>query len=235
MKAVLWLTTWVVLSGVASATDPAGGRRVAEWKWSGQPESGLPGKLVEDARYGKVLRIERSEPAPQSVRLAIWKSPGVKTAFYAVRGHVRYEDVQGTGYLEMWNEFGGGNRFFTRTMGEHGPMRAITGASGWRSFYLPFNSTGAPGQPTALEINLILAGKGNVEISDIELLEFADAGAMWAGMGLAATEGAPLSRWLIAAMASGAGVGAGAVALAVRRHRQRQDRELRRMRAHDAG
>lgn len=237
MRVVLCWLTWVGIGALALAADPAGSRRVGEWKWAGLSAKELPGKVVDDVRHGKVLHIERTETSPQTVRLATWKSPGIKTAFYAVRGQIRYDGVEGTGYMEMWNEFGDSGRFFSRTMGEQGPMRTVTGTSPWRTFYLPFNSTGAPGFPTALEINLVLAGKGQVEIGDMELLEFADAGAMWAGMGVAALDGRPrTSRWLVTAAAGvAAGVGVAGVSLACRWFKQRQARELRRMRARDAG
>lgn len=236
MKAVWCWTAWAGLSVVALAANPAGGRRVGEWKWESLSAGELPGKVIKDARVGRVLRIERTEAAPQSVRLVTWKSPGLKTAFYAVRGQVRYEDVEGTGFLEMWNDFGAPGRFFTRTMGQQGPMRTVSGTSKWRPFYLPFNGTGTSGQPVALEINLVMPGKGVVEISDMELVEFADAGAMWAGMGVPLGDVGPRSSvpWVVPATA-GLVAGAGGVAVACWWTRQRQARELRRMRARDAG
>ena len=238
MKAVWLCMVWIGMSGLAMAADPAGGRRVGEWKWSTAPAAELPGKVMEDARLGKVLHVERTESVPQSVRLATWKSPALKTAFYAVRGQVRYEGVEGTGYLEMWNDFGASGRFFTRTMGQQGPMRTVSGTSPWRSFYLPFNGTGAAGLPAALEINLVLPGKGKVDIGDMELLEFADAGAMWAGMGVPLGMLGPWasSPWIVpAAVGVAAGVGAGGVSAVCWWVKQRQAKELRRMRARDVG
>lgn len=236
MKTACVGTVWVVAAVMAVTADPAGGRRVGGWKWAEKPQAELPGKVVDSGRVGKVLRIERAEVVPQSVRLATWASPGLKTAFYAVRGKVRYEGVEGAGYLEMWNDFGEGGRFFTRTMGEKGPMAKVSGTSEWRAFYLPFNGTGAPGLPRALEINLVLSGKGMVEITDMELLEFADAGAMWAGMGVpqGAAGPRPAVPWGVPA-AAGLMAGAGGVAVACWWAKQRQARELRRMRARDAG
>ncbi|HPA19575.1 MAG TPA: hypothetical protein PLU30_17640, partial [Verrucomicrobiae bacterium] len=236
MRAMCLCVVWVGVGGLVMAADPAGGKRVGEWKWSAQAAADLPGKVVDDARLGKVLLVERTEAVPQTARLANWKSPGLKTAFYAVRGQVRYEGVEGTGYLEMWNEFGAENRFFTRTMGQQGPMRTVSGTSPWRAFYLPFNGTGAPGLPTALEVNLVLPGKGKVEISNMELLEFADVGAMWAGMGVPLGSVGPRapSRWMVPA-AVGVAAGVGGVTAVCWWARQRQARELRRMRARDAG
>lgn len=226
---------WAAVAAAAWAADPAGGRRVGEWKWADRVAAELPGEVVEAKGLGKALRVERGEASPGNVRLATWESPGLKTAFYAVRGKVRYEGVEGVGYLEMWNDFGEGGRFFTRTMGNQGPMRTVSGTSEWRAFYLPFNGTGASGLPRALEINLVLAGKGIVEISDMELLEFADAGAMWAGMGVPLGSVGPVSGvpW-VASATVGAVVGAAGVAVACWWAKRRQARELRRMRARDA-
>jgi hypothetical protein len=235
MKAMNAWMVWLAGLSLATAASPAGGRRVAEWKWGDAPAAELPGRVVEDRKQGKVLRIEHREAEPKTFTLLTWKAPGLKTVFYFVRGQVRHEGVEGTGYLEMWNDFGAGNRFFTRTMGQQGPMKAVSGTSPWRPFGLPFNGAGAPGKPESLEINLVLAGKGTVEISSLELFEFADAGAMWAAMGIhgaAAPSGS--APWFVP-VSAGVALGAGGTAAACWWMRQRQARELRRMRARDAG
>jgi len=234
MKVTCVLMISLVAGGLGLAEEPGGGKRVGEWKWSKLTAAELPGTLAEDPRLGKVLRVERTEPTPQSIRLANWKNPEIKAAFYAVRGQVRHDDVEGAGYLEMWNDFGAAGRFFTRTMGQMGPMRTVSGTSPWRAFYLPFNATGVSGPPSALEINLVLPGKGVVEIGDMELLVFADAGAMWAAMGLSVGDmrGRENIPWFVTATA-GLVVGAIGVSVAYWWIRRKQSFELRRMRARD--
>lgn len=226
---------WLVAMAGAWGAAPPGGRPVAAWKWADVPAADLPGKVVDVPKLGKVLRIEHRDAAPKNFALCKWK-PGLGTAFYFVRGQVRCDDVEGDGYLEMWNDFGAGGRFFTRTMGQQGPMQMVRGTSKWRAFCLPFNGTGAAGKPETLEVNLVLAGKGTVEIGNLELFEFADAGAMWAAMGAGSSAlppHGPPPWWVPAAM--GATAGAGGFAVWCWWSRQRQSRELRRMRAHDAG
>jgi hypothetical protein len=103
-----------------------------------------------------------------------------------VEGEIRYEGVEGEpSYLEMWNYYPGGGAYFSRTMGEMGPMAKLRGDSGWRGFLLPFNATGANGRPTKLEINLHLAGKGTVFLRKVKLVQMdtwfgaAASGAWW--------------------------------------------------------
>ena len=63
--------------------------------------------------------------------------PGIRGPRYGIAGEVRHRDVQGNGYLEMWNVLPQG-RFFTRTLAPEGPMKALSGSSDWRPFLLPF-------------------------------------------------------------------------------------------------
>ena len=111
----------------------------------------------------------------------------MKTKFYALRGKLRYKDVDGTGYLETWNEFpeqGQPNiRAFSRSLAEHGPFGKLSGTSDWRDVFIPFNAEGTKQPLAKLELNLVLAGAGEVEITDLQLIEFADSGAMWGALG----------------------------------------------------
>jgi hypothetical protein len=96
------------------------------------------------------------------------------TVGYSVRGQVRYTDVTGPGYLQMWSYFADGGQFFSRTLGSEGPMAAIAGSSDWRAFELPFYLEGHVG-PTRLEIGLVLPGPGTVEVGPLELVRLDDA------------------------------------------------------------
>jgi len=105
---------------------------------------------------------------------------------YRITGRVKYANVQGDGYLELWNCFAGlpqasEQRYFSRTIVESGEMGKLTGSSDWRVYSLPFNSRGAPGAPTKLEINLVLPGKGVVYLEPIKLQEFSGARGWWSG------------------------------------------------------
>lgn len=105
-----------------------------------------------------------------TVTLVEIDSPGIARSRYAVKGRVRYEGVVGRGYVEMWSVFADG-RYFTRTIAEQGPMRALTGSSEWRSMVLPFDTGGSGALPESLVINVVLPGPGRVSLSPLTLVE----------------------------------------------------------------
>jgi hypothetical protein len=102
--------------------------------------------------------------------------PDLGRVGFSVRGRVRYSDVAGSGYLEMWSVFADGGRYFSRTLGAEGPMAVVTGTSDWRPFELPFFLEGAA-PPNRLEINVVLPGSGTVEIGPLEVVRLAEAGS----------------------------------------------------------
>jgi hypothetical protein len=135
--------------------------------------------LAADGRAEEILReltFERTvvpdAPGPRVVSLLTLERPGITQARYAVLGEVRYEGVEGRGYLEMWSEIPGKGSFFSRTLDTGGAMGAIAGTSGWRAFALPFDATGAP-PPSALQINVVLPGRGSVELRAARLVQYA--------------------------------------------------------------
>src|SRR3954469_8826451 len=97
--------------------------------------------------------------------------PPIATPFYRLEGEVRYDAVESTGYLEMWNHFGGGVSAFSRTLADGGPLGRLRGTSTWRAFSLPFNATGVEGSPKRLEVNLQLPGSGTVYLRSLKLIE----------------------------------------------------------------
>jgi hypothetical protein len=98
--------------------------------------------------------------------------PGVAAPGYAVLGEVRYEGVEGQGYLEMWSVFPGDERFFTRTLATEGALAALHGESNWRAFALPFSFSPEAGwTPMRLEINLVLPAGGTVWLGPLRLVQ----------------------------------------------------------------
>lgn len=114
------------------------------------------------------LKIEGGTGAP--VTVAIIERPAIKGPRYAVTGQVRYEGVEGPGYLEMWNHFPNGGQYFSRTLAASGPMGKLEGNSGWRQFTLPFDATGSP-PPTRLVVNVVLPGRGVVYLGPLRLVD----------------------------------------------------------------
>jgi hypothetical protein len=98
--------------------------------------------------------------------------PGVKLPIYALRGRIKYEGVEGAGYLEMWNYFPGGGAYFSRTLAGTGPMKALNGTSGWRDVVVPFFATGTPMRPSKLVVNLVLPSKGKVWLGPLKLFQY---------------------------------------------------------------
>jgi hypothetical protein len=114
------------------------------------------------------LKIEGRSGTP--VTVAIIERPAIKGPRYAVIGRVRYQGVEGTGYLEMWNHLPNGSQYFSRTLADVGPMMKLQGSSEWRQFTLPFDATGAP-PPTRLVVNVVLPGGGVVYLGPLQLVD----------------------------------------------------------------
>jgi hypothetical protein len=157
--------------------------------WAELSKSGvvLPGTVEEKG----FLRVESTNSTGLRETLLRIENPPISRTFYAVRGEIRYEGVEGDGFLEMWNVFPPARpgeveaQFFSRTMGKSGEMGKISGTSGLRTFMLPFDRTGAAKTPSRLELNLVLPERGVVHIGPLELVQYtgrgaaAAAGAWW--------------------------------------------------------
>jgi hypothetical protein len=125
-----------------------------------------------------VYKIENTNDTQLQIQLVKIFKPRLSTTAYAITGQIKYDNVQGAGYLEMWNVFPPEHpgmpegRYFSRTLDDSGEMGKITGTCDWRDFSLPFDPTGASGPPTRLEINLILPGRGTVYLTPVKLLKY---------------------------------------------------------------
>jgi hypothetical protein len=220
---------------------PPGAALVKTVQWQSEklpPEAKLNGGGPDGAGY---ITVSNAEQKPASV--ALWESnqPGIQTKWYAVRGKIRYRGVGGVGYLDLWSTFSGNApeekaRYFSRTLAKRGPMQQITGTSEWRDIFLPFDGTDARTPPSGLELNLILAGTGTVDITDLQVLQFADAPSMWAAVGTSAGGlwNSTLPHWIfgtaIGLMTLAAAAAIVVLAIVFRRKKRN---ELRRMRALD--
>jgi hypothetical protein len=174
-----------------------GQQTVAEYDWkpaagAGQVSGAVPVSM--DSRAA--LRIANTNSTALRVQLLKIEKPPVSKTFYALVGEVKYEQVQGDGYLEMWSCFSPPKpgqpevKAFSRTLGESGEMGKLAGTSDWRPLMLPFDSTGASGPLVRIEVNLVLPGKGVVYLGPLKLVEYSgspydrrgsSAGAWWSG------------------------------------------------------
>ncbi len=118
------------------------------------------------------LLLSNPTGQPMTINVFTLDKPPITTACYAICGKIRYENVDGTAYLEMWSIFPSGGRFFSRTLGEQGLMQSLRGTSEWREFSVPFyNQEGAP-PPSQLIFNIAFAGRGTVVLGQIHLSQF---------------------------------------------------------------
>lgn len=118
------------------------------------------------------LEINSAPGKPATIPVAQLTGPFSVGEQYALTGEVRYANVEGNGYLEMWSYFeGASSGYFSRTLAEGGPMGVLNGSSGWRKFILPFNSRGAPGGLHRLELNVVLPQGGDVTLQNVSLIE----------------------------------------------------------------
>ncbi len=114
----------------------------------------------------KNFKVENDQSEAKTVTVTTVKHTPT-SSMYVVRGKVRYENVEGIAYLEMWNVLPDGSHYFSRTLGEYGTMQKIQGTSGWRDFELPFNLMNLKPESVTLEINVVMPGKGMIELSGL--------------------------------------------------------------------
>ena len=117
-----------------------------------------------------VTVIENEQSESKTVRVASFTHVPT-TSTYIVRGKVRYEDVEGIAYLEMWNVFPDESRYFSRTLSAYGSTKHITNTSGFRDFELPFNLMENKPESVTLEINVVMPGRGKIELSGLTISE----------------------------------------------------------------
>jgi hypothetical protein len=160
-------------------------KKLREISWTALRDQGA---LVEGSRVlsdGSLALA--SKESGLGVTLVELGSPGITRDRYVVRGRIRYRGVVSDGYLEMWNVFGDGSRYFTRTLEDSGPLQKIAGDSEWRDFGLYFDATGGKAPVEKLIVGLVLPGAGEVSISNMTLVELdgalpgEDAG-FWGGI-----------------------------------------------------
>lgn len=134
-----------------------------------KPEMGEVIPATGETSFAQV-KMTNTEAKPLAARVITIENPGITQATYAVTGQVRYENVEGKGFLEMWSVFADGRRFFTRTLGV-GSMSPMEGSSDWRELMLPFNIRDGKARPTRLIINVVLPSKGTVYLGPLKLIQ----------------------------------------------------------------
>jgi hypothetical protein len=161
----------------AVAVPAAAEQQVGVYAWSTElvapPGTGVV--VTDGSGSESLLAVVGEGGAPVVVPLLVIDAPAIESARYALVGRVAYEGVEEASYLELWSIFADGRRYFTRTLGS-GAMGPLLGSSDWREVLLPFDATGA-GAPVRLELNLVLGGRGRVQLAPFGLVAYGDAPA----------------------------------------------------------
>ncbi|MDP8214009.1 MAG: hypothetical protein RAO92_03625 [Candidatus Euphemobacter frigidus] len=152
-----------------------GGETIQEITWREYKSRGGAGEgevIRPEGEAGPyVLELKNREDRRKTARILIIKEPALTMADYAINGQVKYQGVEGDGYLEMWSVFADGSRYFSRTLGTGGPMEKLHGSSGWRDFVLPFRNKPGNPPPEKLIVNVVLPGPGTVWVGPLRLVE----------------------------------------------------------------
>jgi len=119
MKRILVLA---VLLFVSRREVAAAENELKEISWVALRDQGALAEGLQVQPDGSLFLVSKPGQGLK-VTLAEIANPGITKDRYVVRGRVRYRGVIGEGYLEMWNLFGDGGRYFTRTLAMPGPSR----------------------------------------------------------------------------------------------------------------
>src|SRR5881397_3380422 len=98
--------------------DAAAAPRVFKWDDLDKQGRIVAGTVLspEAESSDQRLKIENRKASPMNLTVLSIDNPQITAPRYRLTGRVRYDNVEGTGYLEMWNYFPGGGQFFSRTL-----------------------------------------------------------------------------------------------------------------------
>lgn len=176
----LFLIAFVLWSSVVSQAADSPRSPVVTVEWNQLKDEGRlkTGEIVRGQNdQHDHLKLVHEKSGNHLITLWEMDAPPITTPSYALRGTIRYDNVVGSGFLELLNHFSDGV-YFTRTMDTMGPMQSVTGTSPEREFILPFHTLGQVPAPKKLVLNLVLNGPGTVEIGPLELIAIDTPAAM---------------------------------------------------------
>lgn len=182
--------TALIVSFLLCVGTAFGAETVRTFSWSELKARGqLPnGQVLPAGEQGEAdcLKVTGTEGRRRTLQVLSIAEPGVGPPAYGLTGEVRHENVEGRGYLEMWNHFSGGEAYFSRTLADSGPLRHLGGTSDWRPFTLPFRISPHDWRPERLVVNVVLPGGGTVYLRRLKLAQYREAspagavaGAWW--------------------------------------------------------
>lgn len=172
----------LTMSTIANAQD-APPKLELNWEQLKQGGKLKGGEIVlDEADKGNVIKFEGSEPAqaemPQVIALAQFEVPKINTQAYVLSGLVKYANVEGHAFFDMWSYFPDGSHYFSRTLASTGPLQSLTGTSDWRPVQLPFSFQNSTVQPSRVTLSLVMPGKGTVWLDNFEFREIESLGSI---------------------------------------------------------
>ena len=166
-----------IMAGLAMLTAAAIGETVVRTiPWEEAPPDASEASVQVRSRQGDAehfLEVVHRGETGVTVPVADVSEPGISNSVYAVRGRVSHSGIEGKAYVELWSHFGADEAYYSRTLGDRGPTRALSGESAWRAFVLPFRVTRGDARPSRLRVNVVLPGPGTVRLGPMEVVEFA--------------------------------------------------------------
>lgn len=168
LRSCVFAVMALIVSQTAAAEE-----LLEEISWTALREAGrLGGGNLAGSESGELVIANTNGGAIEQTLFSI-EAPRISRPIYGIRGEVRSEAVEGTGYLEMWSHFPDGAAYFSRTLGADGPMAALTGDAGWRPFMLPFFNSEGNSPPVRIVFNVALPGRGVVRLRELRLVQYA--------------------------------------------------------------
>src|SRR5215813_6426616 len=101
MKPILLLLSAIIFTAAARADEQV----ISTFSWKELAESG---KLTAGSLTGapdNALKVENHGVGPISATVLTIVQPKITTDFYIITREVRYDNVEGDGFLEMWSHF----------------------------------------------------------------------------------------------------------------------------------
>ncbi|BBM86107.1 hypothetical protein [Candidatus Uabimicrobium amorphum] len=120
--------------------------------------------LDKDARCeNQMIAIQQTQQHKKTFSLFHYDcATSLADSMIIYEAYIKSENVE-EAYLEMWAVFDNGQKYFSR--GVNSPIR---GTQDWQRFSIPFFLSRKQ-SPSAIELNIVISGIGNIYIKDIAL------------------------------------------------------------------
>ena len=86
-------------------------------------------ELVRAVSFAEEPLTVTAVPGEQHHLLLELPDPGITLPVYALKGMVRYDDVEGDGFLQLDSHFGDKGTFFSKSLAPVGPLGKLSGSS----------------------------------------------------------------------------------------------------------